>query len=65
MPRASGGQVLAHLPGLLRPQRDRPADRAQAARLIVAAEDEELRPGEGAGWASTASRRAVCAMRCS
>ncbi|WP_369780412.1 hypothetical protein [Streptomyces sp. R33] len=35
--------------GLLRAQRDGPADRAQAAGRVVAAEDQELRAGEGDG----------------
>ncbi|MEV7442846.1 hypothetical protein AB0O22_17095 [Streptomyces sp. NPDC091204] len=52
LPRVAGcgrGEVLGDLPGGIRAQRYGPADRAQPAILIVAAEDEELRAGQGAG----------------
>ncbi|MFD9727374.1 hypothetical protein [Streptomyces sp. NPDC059072] len=44
-----GGQMLGDLAGLVRAQRYRAADRAQPARLVVAAEEQELRAGQGAG----------------
>ncbi|KOU22734.1 hypothetical protein ADK52_20140 [Streptomyces sp. WM6372] len=46
---AGGGQVLADLPGGLRAKRYGAADRAQSARLVVAAEDQELRAVQGSG----------------
>ncbi|GHI82862.1 hypothetical protein [Streptomyces xanthophaeus] len=44
-----GGQVPGDLAGLVRAQRDRAAYCPQAAGVVVAAEDEELRAGQGAG----------------
>ncbi|MFD5420953.1 hypothetical protein ACFWJT_23380 [Streptomyces sp. NPDC127069] len=46
---AGRAEVFTDLPRLLRAQRDRAADGAQPARGVVAAQDEELRAGEGAG----------------
>ncbi|MFE9484746.1 hypothetical protein ACFYNM_39980 [Streptomyces spororaveus] len=51
-PRVPGrgrGEVLGDLPGGVRAQRYSPADRAQPAAGVVAAEDKELRAGQGAG----------------
>nr|WSW57147.1 hypothetical protein OG513_00175 [Streptomyces sp. NBC_00998] len=51
-PRVSGrgrGEMLGDLLGRVRAQRYRAADRAEAAAGVVAAEDEELRAGQGAG----------------
>ncbi|MGW6877310.1 hypothetical protein ACWGHA_33815 [Streptomyces xanthophaeus] len=45
MPGADGGQLLGDLAGLLRAQRDRAAYCPQAASVVVAAEDQELRGG--------------------
>ncbi|MEU9181826.1 hypothetical protein AB0C90_34330 [Streptomyces sp. NPDC048550] len=44
-----GGQVLADLPGGVGAQRYGAADRVQPTCLVVAAEDQELRGGQGAG----------------
>ncbi|GAA0299118.1 hypothetical protein GCM10010302_42090 [Streptomyces polychromogenes] len=49
MPGAGQGEVLTHLAGLTRVQRDRAADGAEPAVLVVVAEDQELWAGEAAG----------------
>ncbi|MFD3699612.1 hypothetical protein ACFWUZ_26360 [Streptomyces sp. NPDC058646] len=49
MPATGSNKVLRDVAGLVRAQRNRTSDRAQAACLIVAAEDEELGAGQGAG----------------
>ncbi|UUU37808.1 hypothetical protein [Streptomyces sp. NBC_00162] len=41
--------MLGNLPGGVRAQRYGAADSAQPAVVVVAAEDEELRAGQGAG----------------
>ncbi|MCX5174610.1 hypothetical protein [Streptomyces virginiae] len=41
------GEVLGDLPGGVRAQRYGAADSARPAALVVAAEDEELRAGQG------------------
>ncbi len=52
MPRRCGRQTLGNLPCLVRAQGCGAADSAQPAGVVVAAEDEELRAGEGAGDAT-------------
>lgn len=49
MPSAGGGEVLGDQAGGVEAQRDGPADGAQSAVVDVAAEDEELWAGQGAG----------------
>ncbi|MFD3542525.1 hypothetical protein ACFWUQ_23955 [Streptomyces sp. NPDC058662] len=48
--------MFGDLPGGVRAQRYGSADGAQSAVLVVAAEDEELRAGQGAGRRRTARR---------
>ncbi|MFJ9648902.1 hypothetical protein [Streptomyces sp. NPDC101206] len=43
------GKVLSDLPGHIRAQRYGPADRAQPARLVQVAENEETGAAQGAG----------------
>ncbi len=47
--RAGGSKVLGDQAGGIRAQGDGPTDRAQSAVGVVAAWDEELRAGQGAG----------------
>ncbi|MEV0581140.1 transposase [Streptomyces sp. NPDC050392] len=49
MLRTGCGEVLGNMLGRVRAQRYRPANGAEAAVVVVAAKDEELGPGEGAG----------------
>lgn len=49
VPRVGGGKVLGDLLREVGAQGDGAADGAQPAEAVVAAEDEELRTGQGAG----------------
>ncbi|MEV4194665.1 hypothetical protein [Streptomyces toxytricini] len=50
MPGTGRGQVLGDLPGGVRAQGYRAAERPQPPVLVVAAQDEQLRTGQTGRW---------------